>query len=283
MRSFRYVLVDVFTDTPLEGNGLAVFTDARELPEETLQPLARELNLSETVYVYPAEAGRPRADPHLHAHGRAALRRPSRSRDRLRARRAAPASGDRARDRQGPHSGAARARGGADQLRLDEPAGSDGRAVPGRRRAPRRRRRRELRAPRRGLRQRRAPRLRRAPERRGRRGARAGPPGLEAPAGDRRDELLRGRRRPLEDADVRSRGRRSRGSGHGLGRGPARLPPRPARANLVRRRRSSSPRGRRSGARARCTPGSRARQHKIEGVDVGGSAVIVARGEFKLG
>src|SRR4029079_19246985 len=57
MRSFRYVLVDVFTDTPLEGNGLAVFTDARQLPEETLQPLARELNLSETVYVYPAEAG----------------------------------------------------------------------------------------------------------------------------------------------------------------------------------------------------------------------------------
>jgi trans-2,3-dihydro-3-hydroxyanthranilate isomerase len=34
-----------------------VFTDARELPEETLQPLAREMNLSETVYVYPAEQG----------------------------------------------------------------------------------------------------------------------------------------------------------------------------------------------------------------------------------
>ena len=47
MPTFRYVLADVFTDTPLEGNGLAVFTDARELPEETLQPLARELNLSE--------------------------------------------------------------------------------------------------------------------------------------------------------------------------------------------------------------------------------------------
>src|SRR5262245_10138934 len=55
--TFRYVLADVFTDTALEGNGLAVFTDARELPEETLQPLARELNLSETVYVYPAEQG----------------------------------------------------------------------------------------------------------------------------------------------------------------------------------------------------------------------------------
>jgi trans-2,3-dihydro-3-hydroxyanthranilate isomerase len=55
--SFRYVVADVFTDCPLEGNQLAVFTDARELPEERLQPLARELNLSETVYVYPREHG----------------------------------------------------------------------------------------------------------------------------------------------------------------------------------------------------------------------------------
>jgi trans-2,3-dihydro-3-hydroxyanthranilate isomerase len=53
--SFRYVIADVFTDTPLAGNGLAVFTDARELPDQQLQPLARELNLSETVFVYPAE------------------------------------------------------------------------------------------------------------------------------------------------------------------------------------------------------------------------------------
>ncbi len=57
MPSFRYVIADVFTDRPLEGNGLAVFTDARELAEERLQPLARELNLSETVFVYPAEQG----------------------------------------------------------------------------------------------------------------------------------------------------------------------------------------------------------------------------------
>jgi trans-2,3-dihydro-3-hydroxyanthranilate isomerase len=55
--TLRYVVADVFTDTPLAGNGLAVFTDARELPEERLQPLARELNLSETVFVYPAEQG----------------------------------------------------------------------------------------------------------------------------------------------------------------------------------------------------------------------------------
>jgi trans-2,3-dihydro-3-hydroxyanthranilate isomerase len=55
MASFRYVVADVFTDTPLAGNGLAVFTDARDIPEEQLQPLARELNLSETVFVLPAE------------------------------------------------------------------------------------------------------------------------------------------------------------------------------------------------------------------------------------
>jgi trans-2,3-dihydro-3-hydroxyanthranilate isomerase len=57
--AFRYVVADVFTDTPLTGNQVAVFTDARDLPEEQLQPLARELNLSETVFVYP-----PAADGH---------------------------------------------------------------------------------------------------------------------------------------------------------------------------------------------------------------------------
>jgi trans-2,3-dihydro-3-hydroxyanthranilate isomerase len=53
--SYRYVVVDVFTDTPLQGNQLAVFTDARELPEELLQPLAREMNFSETVFVLPKQ------------------------------------------------------------------------------------------------------------------------------------------------------------------------------------------------------------------------------------
>jgi trans-2,3-dihydro-3-hydroxyanthranilate isomerase len=55
--SFRYVVADVFTDVALAGNQVAVFTDARELPDDMLQPLARELNLSETVYVYPPAAG----------------------------------------------------------------------------------------------------------------------------------------------------------------------------------------------------------------------------------
>jgi trans-2,3-dihydro-3-hydroxyanthranilate isomerase len=52
----RYVVADVFTDTPLAGNQLAVFTDAREIPEVDLQRLAREVNFSETTFVYPPEA-----------------------------------------------------------------------------------------------------------------------------------------------------------------------------------------------------------------------------------
>ena len=60
MATFRYVVCDVFTDDPLAGNGLAVFTDAREIPEGQLQRLARELNLSETTFVYP-----PAADGHV--------------------------------------------------------------------------------------------------------------------------------------------------------------------------------------------------------------------------
>ncbi len=57
MPTFRYVVADVFTDRPLEGNQLAVFTDAREIPEEMLQRLALEMKFSETAFVYPAEAG----------------------------------------------------------------------------------------------------------------------------------------------------------------------------------------------------------------------------------
>lgn len=52
----RYLVLDVFTDAPLEGNALAVFTDGRGLSSELMQKTARELNLSETVFVLPAEA-----------------------------------------------------------------------------------------------------------------------------------------------------------------------------------------------------------------------------------
>ncbi|MDX6422613.1 MAG: trans-2,3-dihydro-3-hydroxyanthranilate isomerase [Gaiellaceae bacterium] len=54
--TYRYVVADVFTDTPLAGNQLAVFTDARNIPDELLQPLAKEMAFSETVFVYPTDA-----------------------------------------------------------------------------------------------------------------------------------------------------------------------------------------------------------------------------------
>src|SRR5918994_5031796 len=57
MRAFRYVVADVFTDTPLAGNALAVFTDARDLSPLEMQALARETNLSETVFVLRPEDG----------------------------------------------------------------------------------------------------------------------------------------------------------------------------------------------------------------------------------
>jgi trans-2,3-dihydro-3-hydroxyanthranilate isomerase len=56
MRTFRYVVADVFTDTALAGNPVAVFTDGRELTDEEMQRLARELNLSESVFVLPTDA-----------------------------------------------------------------------------------------------------------------------------------------------------------------------------------------------------------------------------------
>jgi trans-2,3-dihydro-3-hydroxyanthranilate isomerase len=54
-RAFRYVVADVFTDTPLAGNQLAVFTDARDLDPVTMQALAKEMSFSETVFVLPPE------------------------------------------------------------------------------------------------------------------------------------------------------------------------------------------------------------------------------------
>jgi trans-2,3-dihydro-3-hydroxyanthranilate isomerase len=55
MRS--YVVADVFTETPLEGNPVAVFADGEGLGDEQMQRLARELNLSETVFLLPDEGG----------------------------------------------------------------------------------------------------------------------------------------------------------------------------------------------------------------------------------
>jgi trans-2,3-dihydro-3-hydroxyanthranilate isomerase len=50
-----YLLYDVFTQDLLTGNPLAVFPDARAVPAASMQGIARELNLSETTFVLPAE------------------------------------------------------------------------------------------------------------------------------------------------------------------------------------------------------------------------------------
>jgi trans-2,3-dihydro-3-hydroxyanthranilate isomerase len=60
MREYRFVQVDVFTDTPFGGNPLAVFPDAQGLTNEEMQRIAQEMNLSETTFVLPPQA--PHAD-----------------------------------------------------------------------------------------------------------------------------------------------------------------------------------------------------------------------------
>src|SRR5881296_2243764 len=54
-RTYEFVQLDVFTKTPLTGNPLAIFTDARGLNDGEMQALAREMNLSETTFVLPRE------------------------------------------------------------------------------------------------------------------------------------------------------------------------------------------------------------------------------------
>jgi trans-2,3-dihydro-3-hydroxyanthranilate isomerase len=51
--AYPYVVVDVFTDVALAGNPLAVFPDARGFDDTRMQAIARELNLSETSFVFP--------------------------------------------------------------------------------------------------------------------------------------------------------------------------------------------------------------------------------------
>ena len=49
----KYHLLDVFTNKKFGGNQLAIFEDATEIPSEIFQKIARELNLSETVFLFP--------------------------------------------------------------------------------------------------------------------------------------------------------------------------------------------------------------------------------------
>ncbi len=60
-RSYRYRVVDVFTTRQFEGNPLAVFPEARGLDSATMQRIAKELNLSETVFILPPDGARTAA------------------------------------------------------------------------------------------------------------------------------------------------------------------------------------------------------------------------------
>ena len=52
-RAYEYAVVDVFAEQPLQGNALAVFSDARGLSTAEMQALARETNLCETTFILP--------------------------------------------------------------------------------------------------------------------------------------------------------------------------------------------------------------------------------------
>jgi len=66
----RYVVLDVFTDRPLTGNALAVVLDSEGLDDAAMQTIAREFNLSETVFVLPPESERHRARLRIFTPGR---------------------------------------------------------------------------------------------------------------------------------------------------------------------------------------------------------------------
>ena len=61
----RYEVVDVFTDTPLQGNPVAVFTGAADLSWEVMQSAAREMNLSESVFVVDGRSDPGGYDAHI--------------------------------------------------------------------------------------------------------------------------------------------------------------------------------------------------------------------------
>lgn len=55
MPTLRYLHLDVFTDTPLEGNQLAVFPDPQGLDTPMMQAITREMNFSECTFIFPPE------------------------------------------------------------------------------------------------------------------------------------------------------------------------------------------------------------------------------------
>ncbi|WP_246943937.1 PhzF family phenazine biosynthesis protein [Bacillus pinisoli] len=59
MNKLPYILLDVFTEKPFGGNQLAVFLNGEGLTTDTMQTIAKELNLSETVFMFPPTKDRP--------------------------------------------------------------------------------------------------------------------------------------------------------------------------------------------------------------------------------
>jgi len=55
MRAFTFYQLDVFTDRPFTGNPLAVFPEAEGISSDEMQQIANEMNLSESVFVLPSD------------------------------------------------------------------------------------------------------------------------------------------------------------------------------------------------------------------------------------
>lgn len=71
--NLRFTTLDVFTDRPFGGNPLAVFCDQPEIPTEQMLTIARELNLSETVFIVPPRDARARRRLRIFAPGKEML------------------------------------------------------------------------------------------------------------------------------------------------------------------------------------------------------------------
>ena len=280
MPDFRYVVADVFTDRALEGNQLAVFTDARAIDEQTMQALALEIGFSETTFVLPPEQGgtvririfTPRSELPFAGHpclGTAWVLASSLQRGVIEL----------------------ETQSGIVPVELEREG--SGKIVFGRMSQP-------------------LPSVEPYPDPDALLRA-LGVGGSELPV-ERYDngvrhtfvtlgsfdevaalrpdfsaltrarghgELLRGLRRRLEDARVRSFGRGARGSGDGLGGRSARRPPLPSRS-VEWGEWIEIAQGAEIGRPSTLFARADARDGKLEHVSVGGHAVVVARGEFRL-
>ena len=194
---------------------------------------------------------------------------------------AAAAAGDPARDARRSRARGARARGRPDRLRAHAAAASDLEALRRRGGIARRAGARASRAAGRALRQRHAPRVRGLSVSRGGGGAEAGPERVRRRSGRAGDQLLCSRGCTLEDANVLAERRVPGGSGHRLRR-------RPAGGHLARHGRIAFgdeieiSQGAEIGRPSRLYARADGTADQLERVEVGGSAVVVARGEFRL-